>query len=155
MLGYLDMLIEDEDYKLLLLLEQASDAIAKAREKELRQFGVSLTEGRTLFVVKGIGNSATPGEISRRPLRTPHGVSGLLNRMEKGGLVRKAKDLDRKNLVRVVITEKGQEAYEQWLKREAIHRIMSSLGEEERQQLGLCLQKLRSKALRELNRSRP
>jgi len=75
--------------------------------------------------------------------------------MEKEGLIRKVKDLDRKNLIRVVVTEKGQRAYEQSTKREVIHRIMSSLSEEERQQLSSCLQKLRSKALAEFDMERP
>ena len=66
--------------------------------------------------------------------------------MEKQGLVRKVKDLDRKNLVRVVLTEKGREAYYHSTKRESIHQIMSFLSEEERQQLRHCLQTLRDKA---------
>lgn len=38
-------------------------------------------------------------------------MSGLLDRMEKQGLVRKVNDLERKNPIRVAVTEKGEEAY--------------------------------------------
>ena len=69
--------------------------------------------------------------------------------MEKQGLVKKVKDLDRKNLVRITLTEEGHQAYRESIKRESIHRIMSSLSEEERQQLKSSLLKLRDTALEE------
>jgi len=47
--------------------------------------------------------------------------------MARRGLVKKVKDLDRKNLVRVVMTEKGKKTYELSTKRGPIHRIMSTL----------------------------
>jgi DNA-binding MarR family transcriptional regulator len=57
---------------------------------------------------------------------------------------------DRKNLVRVSITEKGQQAYHKSTRRKSIHRIISSLSEEERQKLRSCLEKLQNKAFKEL-----
>jgi DNA-binding MarR family transcriptional regulator len=147
----------DQDYELWVLLHQTKDAIEVAREKELRPYGISLIQSAVLFVVQAIGYRATPAEISRWLLRWHHSVSGLLNRMEKGGLVKRVKDLDKKNLVRVAITEKGREAYYQSSKRESIHRIMSSLSEEQRRQVALCLKTLRDSAIREsgLNRTPP
>jgi len=65
-------------------------------------------------------------------------------------LLRKAKDLKRKNLIRVSLTEKGQQAYYQSTKLETIHGIMSSLSEEECQRLSPCLEILRDKALKQL-----
>ena len=70
--------------------------------------------------------------------------------MERKGLVRKVKDLRRKNLVRVVLTEKGHKAYKRAIKRELVHRVLSVLSEEEHQQLRACLQKLRDKAFEEI-----
>jgi len=70
--------------------------------------------------------------------------------MEKRGLVRKRKDPDRKNLIRVDLTEKGKQAYEKSSGRESIHHIISALSKEEHQQLSLYLQKLRDRALEEL-----
>jgi DNA-binding MarR family transcriptional regulator len=69
--------------------------------------------------------------------------------MEKKGLVRKVKDLEKKNQVRVAMTEKGQQACEQASKRESIHRIMSSLNDSECEHLVVCLQSLLDKALDE------
>ena len=144
-----DVRSTDDDFSLWMFLEQARDAILRARQKELRKAGISVSAANVLDSIQAIGRAAIPAEISRRILRKSHSISGLLNRMEKGGLIRRVKNLDRKNLVRVVITEKGQQAYEQSIKGETIHQVMSSLSKEERQQLSSCLQKLRSKALEE------
>jgi DNA-binding MarR family transcriptional regulator len=72
--------------------------------------------------------------------------------MEKKGLITKVKDSDRKNMWRVALTEKGQNAYRQSVKRESIHAAMSSLSEKERLQLGSYLEKLRDCALTQLVR---
>ena len=140
----------DQDYNLWVLLNQTTEAILKARQKELDQYNISTIKAAALLVIETIGHKPTPTEISRRLLRRPHSVSGLLSRMEKQGLVRQVKDLDRKNLVRVELTEKGHEAYYQSTKRESICQIMSSLSKKKRQQLISSLQILRDKALKRL-----
>jgi len=103
-----------------------------------------------MLVIQTFGGKATVGEIARWTLREPHSVSELLSRMEKEGLVRKVKELGKKSGVRVVLTEKGREAYYKSTARESIYETMSSLSEEERQQLRSCLRKLRYKALTQL-----
>ena len=142
--------LTDQDFNLWWLLVQTRDAILKARRKELRQYNVSGRNAATLFIIQSLGDNATPAEISRWLLREPHSISEILNRMEKQGLVRKIRDLARKNMVRVVLTEKGLEAYFQSTKLESVRKIMSSLFEEERQQLRSSLLTLRNKALKEL-----
>ena len=139
----------DLDYELWVLLHQATDAIAGAREDELRKFGISMMQAEVLFVVKAIRGPATPAEISRWLFREPHTVSGLLNRMEKQGLVKKVKDLEKKNLIRVEITDKGEEGYRRSRELQSIHRILSSLSQEERDNLRASLRTLRDKALEE------
>jgi len=141
----------DEDYTLWFLLRQACDAALRARDKELSRYGISVEEAAVLFVVQANGERATPSEISRWLFREPHSTSGLIIRMEKDGLVRKLNDLERKNMLRVVMTEKGREAYEESTARKSIHRMMSSLSEDERQLMRSCLEKLRNEALKELS----
>ena len=74
--------------------------------------------------------------------------------MEKEGLVTKHKDLERRNLVRVSLTEKGREAHHYSLRRESIHDIMSCLSAAELMQLRAYLDRLRDRALEELNITR-
>jgi DNA-binding MarR family transcriptional regulator len=109
------------DYLLYLLIYQAQYTIHRARHNELQKIGITPEESGILFAIhyiNAIGSKTTPGEISQRIFREPHSVSALINRMEKRGLVRKARDLDKKTMVRVITTEKGQQAYEQSTKRE-------------------------------------
>lgn len=148
-----DTLFADEEYELWVLLHQAETATFRARDKELKSYGLSAMWAAVLYIIQVIeyvGLPATPTEISRWMFRRPHGVSTLLHRMEKEGLVKLSKDLDQKNLVRATITEKGYQAYRDSIKRASIHRIMSALSENERHQLKVWLLKLRDVACQDL-----
>ena len=145
---------EDEDQDMWLLLTHTRYAVFRAREKELQRYGVSPEQVGLLFVVQALGAQATPAAISRQILRQPHTVSALVDRMAKRGLVKKVKDLDRKNLVRVVMTEKGQKTYELSTKRGPIHRIMGSMGEQERKQFKATLEKLLATSRKEIGLDR-
>jgi MarR family transcriptional regulator, organic hydroperoxide resistance regulator len=145
---------EDEDQDMWLLLTHTRYAVFRAREKELQRYGVSPEQVGLLFVVKALGDKATPAAISRQILRQPHTVSALVDRMVRRGLVKKVKDLDRKNLVRVVMTEKGQKIYELSTKRGPIHRIMGSVGEPERKKFKATLEKLLATARKEIGLDR-
>jgi DNA-binding MarR family transcriptional regulator len=129
-------------------------AIYRSREKELQRYGVSPEQVGVLFIVQALDNKATPSEISRYILRQPHTVSALIERMADKGLVKKVHDLDRKNLVRVSLTEKGQKVYDISTKRGPIHRIMNILSSEERTQLRMILEKLMSQARKEIGLDR-
>lgn len=138
----------DRDYNTWVLLHQAKDAVFKAREKELSQYGITAMEAAALFIIQAIGDKAKPAEISRWIFREHHTVSALLSRMEKKGLITKAKDLNRKNQWMIGLTEKGRNAYRQSVKRESIHAAMSPLSENERQRFESYLKKVRDQAVK-------
>ncbi len=141
---------EDEDQDLWLLFTHARYAVFRAREKELQRYGVSPEQVGVLFVVQALGNKATPAAIARHIIRQPHTVSALVDRMSKRGLVKKVKDLDRKNLVRVVMTEKGKKTYDISTKRGPIHRILGSLNVEEKKEFRAYLERILAKARKEI-----
>ena len=132
------------------VLHQARDAIFKFREKELQKIGISTAIAEVLFTIEDIGYRATPTEISSHLVREFHSVSSILSRMEKKGLVKKVNDLERKNLVRIYITDKGKQVYHEARKRESILNILSCLSETEVKQLALPLKKLRDEAIKSL-----
>ena len=146
-----DFLSNDQDLELWTLLGQARLSMTKVRRKELyRQCNISLSKSIILTSLYVIGDKATPAQISRWLFREPHSISELLSTMEKEGLVRKVRDLDRRDQVRVEPTEKGRELSEQVLKIASVHRMMSCLSVKERQLLKSYLLKLRSSAIKEL-----
>ncbi len=66
----------------------------------------------------------------------------------------KAHDLDKKNLVRVSLTEKGRKVYGYSTKRGPIHRIMGVLSEGEKVQLQELLGKIHIQARKEIGLDR-
>jgi len=142
----------DQDFNLWILLAQTRALLFNAGEVELSKWGISLMQGWTIFTIKAIGERATPAEIARWLGREPHTVSSLLSRMVAQGLVVKEKSLDKKNLVRVRMTEKGERLYHEAIGMKPMHDIISVLSRAERQQLKTLLSKLRDKAQHNLGR---
>ena len=140
----------DPEYELWVLLHQACDAMIRAREDELRKIGISRMQAAVLFIIKAIEGPASPAEIPRWLFREPHTVFGLLKRMEKQGLVRRTKNLERRNMIRVTITEKGEKAYRRSRDMKVIRTILSGLSPEQRKNLKPYLETLRKRALKEL-----
>ena len=139
----------DRDFELWVLLAQTREAMFNSRKKELSKYSITPRESAVLNFVQTLGDRATPAEIARWLLREPHSISELLDRMEKRGLLKKDRDLNRRNVIRVSVTERGLEMHHQSLKRKFIHKIMFSLSDEESQQLRVYLEKLRDSALKQ------
>jgi len=142
--------LDNKDFTSWVFLARTRDAIFKNRVKEFKKYNLSARQSSVLMVLDALDENPTPAEVSRWVFREPHSISDFLKRMERDGLIRRIKDLDRKNLISVKITEKGHEAIHNAKKMESIHKIMSSLTKEEHQQLRAILRKLWDKAIREL-----
>ena len=145
----------DEFQALWQLFRRTSHAIAKARERELNDYGVSGDAVSVLFTVLMLGQDAIPAKIAKHLLLEPHSVSHLLSRMQEDGLVTKVKDLERKNYVRIELTDKGLDLYTQCTRSESTSTIMSKLTKKERTQLWSVLAKLRDVAIAQLGVRRP
>jgi MarR family transcriptional regulator, organic hydroperoxide resistance regulator len=143
----------DKDYTLLTSLLQVADIFVKVRERELLTQNLSATSAAILFLVEAMGKDVTPAKISRMLLREPHSVSGILMRMEKQGLIKRAKNMERKNLIRVTLTTKGENALKQAMKKEGVKHVLSKLTEEQRRQLKQTLTTLKEAGMKELNLS--
>jgi len=142
----------DQDFNLWILLAQTRSLLFSAGEEELSKWNISLMQGWTIFTIKAIGEKATPAEIARWRGREPHTVSSLLSRMVSQGLVVKEKSLDKKNLVRIKLTKKGERLYDAASNMKPMHEIISILTREEHEQLKTLLSKLRDKAQQNLGR---
>jgi DNA-binding MarR family transcriptional regulator len=145
-----DLFIDDEAYRLWLLLMQTRRIMFKARKNELSLLNVDADHSAIFFLIRTLDKNATPAEISRILFREPHTVSTVISRLQEAGFVRKIKDLKRKNMIRVELTEKGLDAYNKASKRESIHAIINSLSSKEQTALASLLEKLQNKALEEL-----
>jgi DNA-binding MarR family transcriptional regulator len=142
----------DEDYNLWLFLAQVRAVMLAAREKEVNRYGITASQASVLFVINATGREATPAEVSRWIFRKSSTVAGILNRLEKQGLVRRTSDLERKNNVRLDLTDKGREIHNKATIRRSIHEIMACLDQTERRQLESCLEKIQTSTMRYIGR---
>ena len=117
--------------------------VERAREVELSRVHISLIQAMVLYALEISPEPLTPSKLARMLCREPHSMSALIDRMEKQGLVEKKHDLSPKNLVRVVVTAKGDEAFQRQRSVNAVTNITSRLTKEERETLGSCADKLR------------
>ncbi|MFC1892499.1 MarR family winged helix-turn-helix transcriptional regulator [Chloroflexota bacterium] len=146
------LLSEDPHFDVWIVLVRTRDAICKARQKELDPQNIQLRQAAVLHAIDAIGEEATAAKISRYLGRESHSISELLSRMSKKGLVRKVRNLERKNWARIVLAENGREVYAQAEKRETVGNIMSCLNAEESKQLRANLMKVYKAANKELAR---
>jgi MarR family transcriptional regulator, organic hydroperoxide resistance regulator len=143
--------MQNEDYlELWVNLVQAKEAIGKVRRKELSAYNISPEQSGILSLLSRLHKPPTPAEIARGTFRDPSSVSIILNRMEASGLITKINDSNKKNLVRVSITEKGRKTYNHILRSICVFRIMSGLSDEQCKQLKECLKILQLRAHAEL-----
>jgi len=137
----------DSSYNLYTLIYLTQMALFRTRYNEVKELGITSMEAALLLVVDGLGESATPAEISRWMMRKRPTVSGLLDRMERNGLVIREGYNHNKKLKKVVMTRKGREALDQIVKKDIMRTIISSITDEEYAQLWSLLEKLKDKAL--------
>ena len=143
-------LFSNEYYNLWILLRQVDQAVYRVREKELLRHNITAEQAEALFCIKVIGEEATPTQLARCIIKQPHSAATLIERMAKKGLVSKVKDLPRKNMARIRLTDKGEEAYKETGGAKSVTGLISCLTRTERQQLAKILEKLRDKAFDEL-----
>jgi DNA-binding MarR family transcriptional regulator len=135
------------------MLARTNHIVSKVRQKELRQYGITMNEAIVLFTVLRLKGLATPAAISRQLFWEPHTVSEQLKSMETKGLIKKVRDLERHNLIRVAATKEGVEAYRQSARRKSTREIMSVLTKEEQIQVWSLLARIRGKAMDDLGLS--
>lgn len=138
-----------EEHEIWVLLGQVSDGMLKARDNELRPYGLSSIQVGVLYAVTAAGGSLNGIEISRRLARRPASVYQLLERMEKQGLVNCIRNSEGKREVRVELTDKAKDLYRNH-SRQVIPRILGTLSTREREQFKGVLRKLRTKVYEEL-----
>jgi DNA-binding MarR family transcriptional regulator len=121
--------------------------LERAREVELAKAGLSLAQAGVLYFLKDAKEPLTPSKLARLMYKEPHTMSGLISRMEAQGLVKKTKNLEKKNLVRVSLTKKGEEAFKRQLGKTAVMNVTSCLSKKDLDKLNVLSDRLRTKGI--------
>jgi DNA-binding MarR family transcriptional regulator len=140
-------------FQLWILLHQARDAVYNARNKDLLQYGISPEEAEILRALSCLGATATPAKLARWVYRKQNTVAGILDRMQRKGLLTLRKDTKIKNLVRISLTEEGKTAYKAVNKRQLIYHIFKVIPEDKYDEFETCLTGIRDAALKKTGES--
>ena len=119
-----------DHYPLWVAITRTHYYLRKLREKELKKMGLSVAQSTVLAIIhraKEADFDATPAEISKQLLKAPSTTTELIDRMVDQGLVRKIQDLERRNMVRVEMTELGQQLYDKSVKVEYFSKMFAKL----------------------------
>lgn len=142
--------------KTWLLLHQTYNLILRSEDNVFAKVGITTQQHSVLMAIRYMQAPVTPTEVANWLDRNPNGISMLIDRMVKGGLVSRIRDLNDRRSVRLEITEKGNEVLDKatvigW---QLIETILSAVQEEELILLTNLLKKVREKAFKNLNPDR-
>ena len=132
-----------------------STILRRAWEMEMARVGLTVPQTLVLIIVQSSPEPITPMKLSRLMHREPHTISALLTRMEAQGLVKKERNLERGNWVRVSLTKKGKEAYERQLVARRVRNITECLSKQELDALNKINRKMRAKGVELLREMLP
>ena len=119
--------------------------LQRAWGMELGQIGLTVPQTLVLIMVQSSPEPITPMKLSKLLHREPHTISALLSRMEAQGLVKKERNLERGNWVRVTLTKKGKEAYQRQIVAKKVRNITECLSKQELDALNKMNRKLRAR----------
>lgn len=135
------------------LLSQTWPSMYRVAEQELPKSGLSPEQIKVLWLCTEYPPPLKPAEISRYLFRKSHSVAGLLDRMERDGLIRRVPKRKGQPYTEIQITDKGRELIEpaKDMSIRLIADLMSPLSNDELEQLQGLLRKLREHALERLH----
>ena len=145
-----DIPTDDETLDLYLLIGRTNDAMHMARRQKCAKLGITPQQAAVIHLIKDLGGEAKPTEISLWLFRKRHSIHSIIERMENAGILKKVRDTERKNGVKVILTKKGQTLCHRISKRESLKKIIGTLPHKKRMQLRSSLEILFAKAREEI-----
>jgi len=141
------------DMKLWLLMHRVRDALVLCEDSVLREYGLNMEKFAVIAAVKSRGGSLRPTDLAFILERSPNSVSMLVDRMVKAGLVRRTRDKKDRRVVRVSLTNKGENALKPatpagW---EFIQKILSPLSYKDKHTVASLLEIVKCEFLGYLN----
>ena len=135
------------------VLRQALTAVNKVAEAKLAKVGLTPEKAAVLWFCRDYPGTLTPAEIARLTFRENQTIAGLLNRMEKDGLVKRVPKRKGHPFTEVKLTDKGKEVCGPGVEvyKKLITGLVSDLSEEDQEHLQKVLGGLRDKMMQEMH----
>lgn len=143
----------DQRLQTWLMCHQTYDSVFKCEESVFSKFGLSTQKHAVMMALKYIEGPVTVTELANWLDRNQNGISALVERMVKDGLITRKRDLTDRRAARLVMTKKGRDLMEQatisgW---KLVQDVLSGLSDEDLRALNNILGKMRSNAFEYLN----
>ena len=135
------------------MLRQTWIAVNKVAELKLAKVGLTPEKAAVLWACRDYPKILTPAEIARLMFRENQTIAGLLNRMEKEGLVTRIPKRKGHPFTEVKMTPKGEKLVGPGVEvlKGLIKGMVSDMSIEEQKQLQGLLKRLRQKMLDEMH----
>jgi DNA-binding MarR family transcriptional regulator len=135
------------------VLRQTWIAVNKAAEIKLAKVGLTPEKAAVLWACREYPGTLTPAEIARLVFRENQTIAGLLNRMEKEGLVTRVPKRKGHPFTEVKLTPKGEKLSGPGIEilSGLIKGLVADMPVEEQKQLQKSLRKLRQKMMDEMH----
>ena len=135
-----------------VLFRQTSSAMYKLAVAELQKVGLPPEKLDILWIARDHPGPLNPAEISRSLSRETQTVAGLLNALEKEGLLTRTRRQEGRPFTEVKITAKGRGVCGPGIEtaKNFITRVMSSLSPEQHQQLQDMLRTLQEELCQQM-----
>ncbi len=148
-----DLKFSDPTMTTFALLRQTWIAVSKVSETRLAKAGLTPEKIAVLWACRDHPGPLTPAEIARLVSREAQSIAGLLNRMEKEGLVKRIPKRKGRPFTEVKLTAKGEKLCAPGIQiyKKLIQELTSELPAGEREQLHKTLEVLRQKLSHEMH----
>jgi DNA-binding MarR family transcriptional regulator len=134
--------LSESNFELWRLISRANHSILVHRQRELRKNLIPVRQLWVLIAIKELGTTATLAEVAKQLERETSVISSQTKLMEKDGLIKRIKNTPKSNLLTLELTKKGRDIIKANSHSESIQKILGSLSQDERQQLGSILNKV-------------
>jgi len=144
-----DFQFADSAFTTYTMLRQTWAAVNKVAESKLAKVGLTPEKTAVLWACRDYPGTLTPAEIARLLFRENQTVAGLLNRMEKEGLVKRIPKRKGHPYTEVKLTAKGEKACAPGIEvmKRAVTELVAHLPVEKQEQLQDLMRMIREKAL--------
>lgn len=131
------------------LIRQTWAALNKATEIRLAKIGLTPEKTAVLWACRDYPGSLSPAEISRMLFRENQTIAGLLNRMEREGLVKRVPKRKGHPFTEVTLTKRGEELCGPGVEimKRMIQAILGDMPADRQAQMQGLLREVRDRAL--------
>ena len=97
------------EQEVILSIARTADQLLVRAERLVREFGLTGPQYNILRILRGEGKPLPMLEIASRTVQVVPGITGLVDRLESAGLVRRERSTEDRRVIFVAVTDKARD----------------------------------------------